>query len=154
MARPLGSRPFTSSSSSGSLASSSWPGRGGEVIIPKDGVEVLDWLRATSCSRDLSSMPIFSLRSAILAWPAGSRAGAMKRQSRENLVQLEHGCCLSHLSFLRRHSRHEVMRRLRRRIRGCSLCGFFSAVAPGEARLEVPWGGDGVENSSAIAGDG
>jgi peptide subunit release factor 1 (eRF1) len=75
----------------------------------------------------------------------------MNRQSRWNLVQLMHGDCLSHLSFRRRHSKQEVIKRFLRRILGCSLRVFFSEPAVfGEAALEVPVGGDGDEKASAI----
>ena len=45
----------------------------------------------------------------------------MKTHGRENRVQFVHGCCLSHFSLRRRHSKQEVINRLRRRIRGWSL---------------------------------
>lgn len=49
--------------------------------------------------------------------------------SRENLLQFVHGCVLSHLSFLRRHSRHDVIIRLRRRtLEADEVLGF--ALAP------------------------
>lgn len=74
----------------------------------------------------------------------------MKTQGRANLVQFVHGCCLSHLSFRRRHSRHEVIRRFLRRMRGCSLCAFLSPTVLGEALDAAPCGGDAVGNDSGI----
>jgi len=43
-------------------------------------------------------------------------------------MQLLHGCCLSHLSLRRRHSRQEVMMRFRRRM---PLGAFLSLVVAG-----------------------
>lgn len=71
---------------------------------------------AISCSSDTSSKPIFSLTSVSLSWEAESSAGARNTQSRLLLLQLTHGCDLSHLSLRRRHSKQDVIMRFRRRI--------------------------------------
>src|SRR5882757_7599285 len=121
-ANGVGSRPFSSSGTAASLSEllSSPPGRSAEVLRGTFGAELaisFPSLRATSCSRTLSNEPIFSLISLRRCCETESSAGARKRQSRENLLQFVHGCSLSHFSFLRRHSRQEVIIRFRRRTR-------------------------------------
>ena len=85
-----------------------------------------------------------SLRCAISRAASGfSDPPCRYRHSRPNLEQLAHGRFLSHLSFLRRHSRHELIVRLRRRIFSPDLelldgrfssegAGFGAVCASGE----------------------
>jgi len=87
---------------------------------------------ATSRSSWRSSDPTFSLISVSRSWLASSSLGPRYRQSRENLRQLVHGCDLLHFSLRRRHSRHDVIMRIRRRI------GFEgAAVSPAVAAAAV-----------------
>lgn len=126
IARGVGSRSLSSSGSGAKSTSSSTSRKntGRSLLAP-----LLAPFLATSCSSTLSRDPIFSLISVNFNWVAESNAGARKRQSREFLVQLAHGCCLSHFNFLLRHSRQDVIIRFLRRIRGAGP-GEGDAAAP------------------------
>ena len=76
----------------------------------------------------------------------------MKTQAVENLVQLLHGCCLSHFNLRRRHSRHDVMMRFRRRMPLGALLSRLSAGGGGDGPVRDGAGGDVVGKRPAILG--